>query len=80
MLTVNSEEINAPLSSLLEQVTKGEQVTITQHGIPIARIVPVSETDRAAVGEVIEQIKEFQKAHRLNGLSIRDMINEGRKY
>ena len=50
MLTVNLEEINAPLSGLLERVTQGEQVTITKHGVPIARVVPISETDRADVG------------------------------
>jgi len=34
------------LSALLEQVSKGNTFTVTKHGQPVAKIVPVHEPDR----------------------------------
>ena len=36
-------EAKAHLSALVEQVARGEQVTLTKRGKPVARIVPAGE-------------------------------------
>lgn len=36
-------EAKAHLSALLEQVARGEQVTLTKRGKPVARIVPAGD-------------------------------------
>lgn len=36
-------EAKAHLSALVEQVVRGEQVTLTKRGKPVARIVPAGE-------------------------------------
>jgi prevent-host-death family protein len=41
MKTVGTFEAKAHLTRLLERVAAGEQITITRHGTPIARMVPV---------------------------------------
>jgi prevent-host-death family protein len=41
MLTVNLAQAKAHLSELLDKVEAGEEVTITRHGKPVARIRPV---------------------------------------
>jgi len=41
--TVGAFEAKTHLSSLLQRVEAGEVVTITKHGRPIARLVPVSD-------------------------------------
>jgi prevent-host-death family protein len=43
-VTVGAFEAKTHLSSLLERVEGGEVVTITKHGRPVARLVPI-ETD-----------------------------------
>ena len=80
MLTVGSYEAKTHLPQLLEKVARGEQVTITKHGVPIARIVPITDDAPMDRHEAIRQIKAFAKGKTLGGLSIREMINEGRKY
>lgn len=42
-LSVGAFEAKTHLSSLLRQVELGEEVTITKHGRPIARLVPVNQ-------------------------------------
>ncbi len=41
MSTVSLRDAKAGLSSLVDEVTKGEFVTITRHGKPVAAIVPM---------------------------------------
>ena len=42
-VTVGAFEAKTHLSELLARVEAGEHVTITKHGRPIARLVPVAE-------------------------------------
>lgn len=45
--TLSEEEAPAGLSGLLQRVAAGESVTITSHGEPVARLVPVPKDDTA---------------------------------
>jgi prevent-host-death family protein len=42
MRTVSAREANQRFSKLLEAAVGGEEVTITRHGVPVARLVPCS--------------------------------------
>jgi prevent-host-death family protein len=75
--TVGAYEAKTHLPALLAQVEKGETVTITRHGRPIARLVPIEA--RQSVQEVIDQLKEFRKGQSLGDLTIRELIDEGRR-
>lgn len=79
MKSVGSYEAKTHLPALLERVAKGEEIVITKHGVPIARLVPVEQERRRSVRAVIEELKEFRNGHTLGSLSVRDMINEGRR-
>jgi len=81
MITGGSYEAKTHLPSLLEQVAQGEQVTITRHGVPVARLVPISSSERKPppVRETIAAIQKFSQGNRLRGLSIRKLISEGRR-
>ncbi len=68
------------LPRLLERVAKGEHITITKHGVPIAEVIPVNSKNRPARREVIEQLKAFGKGRRLGKATIRQLMEEGRKY
>ncbi len=80
MKTVGSYEAKTHLPRLLDEVAKGEEITITKHGVPVAVLVPPPEARRRSVGEVIEEIKEFRKGKTLGGLKIKDLVEEGRRY
>ncbi|MCE5200445.1 MAG: type II toxin-antitoxin system prevent-host-death family antitoxin [Armatimonadota bacterium] len=80
METVGSYEAKTHFSALLNRVAKGEKITITKHGVPIAVLIP-PEPGKCDIQAAIDAIKEFGKGRRLpEGMSIRDMIEEGRRY
>ena len=77
---IGAFEAKNRLSELLDAAENGEEVVITKHGRPVAKLVPVDDADRAKVRETIEWFKDFRKKHPLRGLKIKELINEGRKY
>ncbi|NLE57680.1 MAG: type II toxin-antitoxin system Phd/YefM family antitoxin [Planctomycetes bacterium] len=76
---VGAYDAKAHFSELLERVESGEEVTITRHGSPVARLVPVKRSvtpeERLAA---IRRWRESSKGITLGGLKVRDLINEGR--
>lgn len=78
MTTVSAYEAKTHFSALLERASDGETVVITKHGRPVARLVPVEA--RTPVGEVIESLLETRKGVNLGEVSLRDLVEEGRRY
>jgi prevent-host-death family protein len=78
METVGAYEAKTHLPKLLERVSKGERITITKHGVPVAILQPPESLRKAEPKQVIAELRKFRDKHRLNGLSIRDMIEKGR--
>lgn len=79
MIRVGTHEAKTHLSELLGKVAQGEEVVITRYDTPVARIVPVKRKRKRPVKEVIEDIREFRKGKKLGDMSLREMIEEGRK-
>jgi hypothetical protein len=46
----------------------------------VAELVPFRKRDPDKIRAAINNLKAFQKTHSLGGLSVREMIEEGRKY
>ncbi len=78
METVGIYEARTRLSELVDKVGKGEEVTITRHGVAVARIIPVDSENKLAVRDAIAAMKEFGRGKSLRGLSLKKMIKEGR--
>jgi prevent-host-death family protein len=79
METVGAYEAKTHLTRLLERVAKGEKIMITKHGVPVATLQPADSAKRIPVRDVINELKRFRSGHRLEGISIREMIDEGRR-
>ena len=79
METVGAYEAKTHLPRLLDRVAKGERITITRHGVPVAVLEPAAKDKHADVADVIKKMRQFRKKHRLDGLSIKGMIEEGRR-
>lgn len=78
METVGAYEAKTHLSQLLERVAKGQRIAITKHGVPVAILQPYDAEKRVDVGEVVAQLRDFRESNKLGGLSIREMVDEGR--
>lgn len=54
-------------------------MAITKNGTPVALLVPVPATQKPDAREVIRQLREFRRGMTRGGLSVREMIEEGRR-
>lgn len=86
MSTVTAFEAKTRFGELLERVNRGEEIIITRHDKPVARIIPEGsrrvETVRKAVGE-LRRVREriIARTHgraRLSDEEVRSAIDEGR--
>lgn len=77
---VGAYDAKTHLPRLLERVERGERITITRHGKPVARLVPIEEDDRASAAAAVKRIKAARKGNRLAGLSVAELIQEGRRF
>jgi prevent-host-death family protein len=78
--TVGAYEAKTHLSELLEKVEAGEEITITKHGAPVAKLVPIKReatTDERA--SAIKRIQKLASGLSLGRLKIKDLISEGRR-
>ena len=79
MRSIGAYEAKTHLPRLLDEVAKGERITITKHGTPVAILVPHG---RGAVEDAVALMgwmREFRKEHRLDGVTIRELIEDGRR-
>jgi len=79
MRSVGAFEAKTHLAALLDAVSAGEQITITRHGRPVARLVPPASESRAPVAETIAELRRFSQGQSLGGLSITDLRDLGRR-
>ncbi len=78
MGTVGAYEAKTHLASLLKRVAGGEQITITKHGVPVAVLQPYGARPGVSRAEVVRRILQLRSQHRLNGIPLRELIDEGR--
>ena len=78
MITVGAFEAKTHLFALLDRVEAGEEVVITKHGRPVARLVGARAIDRARVNLAFEKLKAMRKGTTLGGLSWKTLRDEGR--
>lgn len=79
MRTVGAYEAKTHLPRLLEEVRRGGRITITRRGQPIAELVPAGDAGKRLAAEVVADIKRVRAGMRLDGLSVRELIDEGRR-
>ena len=81
MESVGAYEAKTHLPQLLDRVARGEEIQITRNGRPVARLVPEPAEHETDIRSVIAEIREFRKGRRLgDGVTIRELIEEGRRY
>jgi prevent-host-death family protein len=61
MKTVGAFEAKTHFSALLEEIEQGGEITITKHGRPVAKLVPVSGQPRMSPAEAIDGLRALRK-------------------
>lgn len=85
MVKVTAFEAKTRFGALLDRVARGEEVVITRHDKPVARLVPEGATRQDDVRRAVAGLRELREAIRTRGkarLSDRDArsaIEEGRR-
>jgi prevent-host-death family protein len=82
--TFGAFEAKTKFSELLERVSRGEEITITKHEKPIARLVPTQGSSIGDIEEAFLQMEEIlrrtqHKSAPRGKLSYRQLIEEGRR-
>ena len=81
METIGAFEAKTHLGNLLDRVAKGEKITITRHGVPAALLVPIGPSEqKLSHKEIVEGMRDLRKRVKPGNMSVRDMVNEGRRY
>ena len=82
MTEVGLFEAKTHLSRLVERVERGEEITLTRNGKPVARLTAVEppRRSREEIERLMREFKEAAKGNRLDGLTTKELINEGRRY
>lgn len=80
MELIGAYEAKTHLPQLLDRVARGEHLTITRHGKPVAQLIPVA-TDRQraqqAAARIIERRRHLKKAPLTELMAT---IHEGHRY
>lgn len=79
--TVGAYEAKTHLSALLDDVQRGEVITITRRGVPVARLEPIAVDAMTNNRRVVERLRELQKELGLPKVSSEEIVawvREGR--
>ncbi|HMD97427.1 MAG TPA: type II toxin-antitoxin system prevent-host-death family antitoxin [Terriglobia bacterium] len=80
MEMIGAFEAKTHLSALLDRVARGKRITITRHGVPAAVLAPAGEVSpKLAHEEIVEGMRALRKRVRPDTMSVREMINQGRR-
>ena len=80
MEMIGAYEAKTHLATLLERVERGEHLTITRHGKPVALLIPVvtdRQQARQAAVRIVERRRQLKKAPLAELMAT---IHEGNRY
>ena len=80
MTSIGSFEAKTHLPQLLKRVAKGEKIIITRRGQPVAMLVPPVREPARDVQSVLDELKDLRRGNVLGNMSLRELIEEGRRF
>jgi len=77
---VGAYDAKTRFGELLSEVEEhGVSITITRRGVPIAQLVPVTGGSKRSPADLLREFLDFQAAHPFDGVTARQLIEEGRR-
>jgi prevent-host-death family protein len=81
MALVGAVEAKTHLSDLLDRVSRGEKITITRRGVPVAMLVPVEKVKTTLTHKAIAAgMRKLRKRITPGKMTAREMVEEGRRF
>jgi len=80
MKSVGAFEAKTHLNELLQRAAKGETIQITVRGVLVAKLVPSSQYPGTDPELLASEIRALRKGTSLGKATIRELIDEGRRY
>lgn len=72
-------EAKTQLSRLVERASRGERITITRHGTPVAMLVPPQGSPAMSRRAAIEELKRFRIRHPIDRGTLLEWLDETRR-
>ena len=72
-------DARARLSELIDRVQSGEEVVLTRHGEPVARLVPAKVARKPSRAAAVSRIRALARKLDIRGVDVRELIEEGRR-
>ena len=87
MATVTALEAKTRFGALLERAARGEEIVITRHDKPVARLVPEGRRKLSRVQQAVNDLREIRRQiqartkgkMRLSDAEVRAAIDSGRR-
>ena len=79
MTEIAEENAQKDLPALLDRVQAGESILITRDGQPVAWLDSAVRSN-SDIAQTIAELDRLRKGNRVDGMTIRQLIDEGRKY
>ncbi len=86
MTTISAFDAKTRFGDLLERVTRGEEIVITKHQKPVARLVPEGRPGISEIRESVDELRSLRHemasrrgARPLSDKDIREAIRKGRR-
>ncbi len=87
MASVTAFEAKTRFGKLLERVARGEEIIITRHDKPVARIVPEGRGNLEEIRAAVNGLRELRRRiearlggkQKMTAAQIRSLIQEGRR-
>jgi prevent-host-death family protein len=80
--SVGTFQAKTHFSQLLVRVARGEEITITRHDRPVARLVPAERPSREHVATLFRQMDALRQGlpKSKDKTSLKDLIHHGRRF
>ena len=79
-MQIGTFEAKNKLSELLDRVERGEEIVITRRGRAVARLIPAEGGfDKSKARQAAAGLLEASRGVRLDGLSLKELIEDGRR-
>jgi prevent-host-death family protein len=72
-------DARSKLSELIERVQAGEEVVLTRHGEPVARLVPEKSRRKRSRSAAVARIRALARKLDIRDVDVRRLIEEGRR-
>jgi prevent-host-death family protein len=86
MTTISAFEAKTHMGKLLDRVANGEEIIITRHDKPVARLVPEGRSSDVVLRETISGLRRLRakiagrnRSRRLTDRELQSAVNEGRR-